>query len=219
MFYGFLLRLTQFVLLLRRVESMHGFRSPTYVAMFINRSLSTNFLRKLSLFIFSSMLKPQPPAKPSIELLAQAPTMDNNRLEKLVKNFVVEDKARLAAARSKAIPSSIQFTLQKFERNAQNDAGVARKTPLKTNNYPCSTTSNTAANNAAHTFLVSSFGSAKLYFGPVPFILGPVPISSQSSYDYNICLIVNQFRQRVICLLANMKLFRDVFEGTFYRIS
>lgn len=63
------------------------------------------------------MLKPQPPAKPAaIELLAQAPTMDNNRLEKLVKNFVDEDKARIAAARNKsAMPSSIQFALQKFE--------------------------------------------------------------------------------------------------------
>lgn len=70
-----------------------------------------------SLFAFSSMLKPQPPAKPSIELLAQAPTMDNNRLEKLVKNFVVEDKARLAAARNKAMPSSIQYALDKFEKN------------------------------------------------------------------------------------------------------
>lgn len=68
----------------------------------------------------SSMLKPQPPAKPAaIELLAQAPTMDNNRLEKLVKNFVDEDKARIAAARNKsAMPSSIQYALQKFENKS-----------------------------------------------------------------------------------------------------
>lgn len=71
-------------------------------------------------FCCSSMLKPQPPAKPgAIELLAQAPTMDNNRLEKLVKNFVDEDKARIAAARNKSgMPSSIQYALQKFESNS-----------------------------------------------------------------------------------------------------
>lgn len=85
------------------------------------------------------MLKPQPPAKPSIELLAQAPTMDNNRLEKLVKNFVVEDKARLAA-RNKAMPSSIQYALQKFEKNAQGDLNFAKKatipsTPTRNNSY------------------------------------------------------------------------------------
>lgn len=81
------------------------------------------------------MLKPQPPAKPSIELLAQAPTMDNNRLEKLVKNFVVEDKARLAA-RNKTMPSSIQYALQKFEKNAQVDPNFVKKTTTpKTNNY------------------------------------------------------------------------------------
>ncbi|KAI4466044.1 phosphatase 2a regulatory subunit-related [Holotrichia oblita] len=93
-----------------------------------------------------SMLKPQPPAKPSIELLAQAPTMDNNRLEKLVKNFVVEDKARLAA-RNKAMPSSIQFALQKFEKNSQADGNAVKRTPLKANNY--STTTPATANNVS----------------------------------------------------------------------
>lgn len=68
------------------------------------------------------MLKPQVPAKPSIELLAQAPNMDNNNLEKLVKSFVVEDKARVAASKSKAMPSSIQYALQKFERNCQTSS-------------------------------------------------------------------------------------------------
>lgn len=82
------------------------------------------------------MLKPQPPAKPSIELLAQAPNMDNSRLEKLVKNFVVEDKARLAAARSKAMPSSIQYALQKFEKNTvQPEVNFTKKTQLKTNDF------------------------------------------------------------------------------------
>lgn len=85
------------------------------------------------------MLKPQPPAKPSIELLAQAPTMDNNRLEKLVKNFVVEDKARLAA-RNKTMPSSIQYALQKFEKNSQGDPTFVKKTttssaPIRVNSY------------------------------------------------------------------------------------
>ncbi|XP_060516785.1 serine/threonine-protein phosphatase 2A regulatory subunit B'' subunit alpha isoform X2 [Cylas formicarius] len=73
-----------------------------------------------------SMLKPSTPVKPSIDLLAQAPTMDNNRLEKLVKNFVHEDKARLAAEAAakthpKPMPSSIQYALQKFEKGAGVD--------------------------------------------------------------------------------------------------
>ncbi|XP_056635354.1 serine/threonine-protein phosphatase 2A regulatory subunit B'' subunit beta isoform X1 [Diorhabda sublineata] len=75
-----------------------------------------------------SMLKPQPAAsKPaSLDILAHAPTMDNNRLEKLVKNFVDEDKARIAATKNKSpspvtsptnkMPSSIQYALQKFEK-------------------------------------------------------------------------------------------------------
>lgn len=80
---------------------------------------------------FGSALTPQP-RSPPIELLAQAPTMDNNRLERLVSNFVTEDKARLAAAKgrspintisnsssttNKNMPSSIQYALQKFEKN------------------------------------------------------------------------------------------------------
>lgn len=76
------------------------------------------------------MLKPQPPAKPSIELLAQAPTMDNNRLKKLVKNFVDEDKARVAA-RNSPKPSSIQYALQKFEQSSTQPDGFVRK-PMAT---------------------------------------------------------------------------------------
>ncbi|XP_030766664.1 serine/threonine-protein phosphatase 2A regulatory subunit B'' subunit beta isoform X4 [Sitophilus oryzae] len=80
-----------------------------------------------------SMLKPQTSAKPSIDLLAQAPTMDNNRLEKLVKNFVHEDKARLAAAAaartSKPMPNSIQYALQKFEKGSVVENGYAPKKP------------------------------------------------------------------------------------------
>lgn len=72
---------------------------------------------------FGSALTPQnsSPKTPVAELLAQAPDMDNNNLEKLVNSFVNEDKARIAAQRnrspSKAMPSSIQFALQKFEKN------------------------------------------------------------------------------------------------------
>ncbi|XP_012274843.1 uncharacterized protein LOC105696722 [Orussus abietinus] len=76
---------------------------------------------------FGSALTPAPGAKPTssstttVDLLTRAPTLDNNNLEKLVNNFVVEDKARMAVTRqrspSKTLPSSIQFALQKFERN------------------------------------------------------------------------------------------------------
>lgn len=80
---------------------------------------------------FGSALTPQP-RSPPIELLAQAPTMDNNRLERLVSNFVTEDKARLAAAKNrntqlvpnaanKIMPSSIQYALQKFEKSNMVD--------------------------------------------------------------------------------------------------
>lgn len=50
-----------------------------------------------------------------------SPELDNNNLEKLVNNFVEEDKARVAARQrspGKNLPSSIQFALQKFERNS-----------------------------------------------------------------------------------------------------
>lgn len=103
-------------------------------------------------YCFSSMLKPQPPSKPSIELLAQAPTMDNNRLEKLVKNFVVEDKARLAAKKNMA--SSIQYALQKFEKNSQPDVGLVKRIPAKTNNTSHAPVNN--SNNTSPTLKVSA---------------------------------------------------------------
>lgn len=51
------------------------------------------------------------------------PRLDNNNtLEKLVNNFVVEDKARQQRTSylAKSLPSSIQFALEKFERNSGN---------------------------------------------------------------------------------------------------
>jgi serine/threonine-protein phosphatase 2A regulatory subunit B'' len=64
----------------------------------------------------------------TVDLLSSAPSLDANNLEQLVNNFVVEDKARLAAARqqqksspSKPLPSSIQFALQKFEKQAPSN--------------------------------------------------------------------------------------------------
>ncbi|KAL0102986.1 hypothetical protein PUN28_018352 [Cardiocondyla obscurior] len=57
------------------------------------------------------------------------PSLDNGNLEKLVNNFVVEDKARIAASKqrspSKPLPSSIQFALQKFERNSTQQQTAA----------------------------------------------------------------------------------------------
>ncbi|XP_067014157.2 uncharacterized protein [Anabrus simplex] len=70
---------------------------------------------------------------PVVDLLT--PNLDTNNLEQLVNNFVSEDKARIAAARqksqqqhqqqqqqqqSKILPSSIQFALQKFEKQTPN---------------------------------------------------------------------------------------------------
>ncbi|XP_076174481.1 uncharacterized protein LOC143150226 isoform X2 [Ptiloglossa arizonensis] len=73
----------------------------------------------------------------AVDILAQTPNLDNGNLEKLVNNFVVEDKARLAASRqrspSKTLPSSIQFALQKFERNLtqQQQQQQQQTSPLK----------------------------------------------------------------------------------------
>ncbi|XP_001604203.2 uncharacterized protein LOC100120575 isoform X1 [Nasonia vitripennis] len=75
---------------------------------------------------FGTVLTPTGSSGPTKKLSATSPVdilaQDNNNLEKLVNNFVVEDKARIAASRqrspSKNLPSSIQFALQKFEQNA-----------------------------------------------------------------------------------------------------
>lgn len=76
----------------------------------------------------SSAAKSQQASSVTVDLLASAPTLDANNLEQLVNNFVVEDKARLAAARqlqksspAKSLPSSIQFALQKFEKQVPSD--------------------------------------------------------------------------------------------------
>ncbi|XP_014221215.1 uncharacterized protein LOC106648660 isoform X3 [Trichogramma pretiosum] len=81
-----------------------------------------------------------------VDILAQ----ENNNLEKLVNNFVVEDKARIAAARqrspSKNLPSSIQFALQKFEQNAQQQQ---QQTPLTSPKTPTQSLKSTTANSFA----------------------------------------------------------------------
>ncbi|GAB0096844.1 hypothetical protein DMENIID0001_124120 [Sergentomyia squamirostris] len=69
---------------------------------------------------------------PVAELLAQAPDMSNNNLEKLVNSFVSEDKARIAAARKSSSPSpiagigSIKHTLQKFESHTSGSNSVIK---------------------------------------------------------------------------------------------
>ncbi|XP_050447679.1 serine/threonine-protein phosphatase 2A regulatory subunit B'' subunit alpha isoform X2 [Cataglyphis hispanica] len=72
------------------------------------------------------------------DILTQTPNMDNGNLEKLVNNFVVEDKARIAASKqkspSKTLPSSIQFALQKFEKNSVQQQQIA--TSMKNNITP-----------------------------------------------------------------------------------
>lgn len=73
---------------------------------------------------FGSVLTPQPkPPADAHKLLADPNT---NSLERLVNKFVVEDKARLQAARQsrsvspKPFASSIQYALQKFEQKASS---------------------------------------------------------------------------------------------------
>lgn len=72
----------------------------------------------------------------TVDILTQTPNLDNGNLEKLVNNFVVEDKARIAAFKqrspSKPLPSSIQFALQKFERNSMQQQQVAGSTKNET---------------------------------------------------------------------------------------
>ena len=73
---------------------------------------------------FGSALSPvSGPMKRSsvVDGVDSSPELDNNNLEKLVNNFVEEDKARLAARQrspGKNLPSSIQYALQKFECNS-----------------------------------------------------------------------------------------------------
>ncbi|EGI58972.1 Serine/threonine-protein phosphatase 2A regulatory subunit B'' subunit alpha [Acromyrmex echinatior] len=72
--------------------------------------------------------------------ILNSPNLDNGNLEKLVNNFVVEDKARIAASKqklpSKPLPSSIQFALQKFEKNSiqQQQMTVATKNNIIADN-------------------------------------------------------------------------------------
>ncbi|CAL7943079.1 unnamed protein product [Xylocopa violacea] len=74
----------------------------------------------------------------AVDILSQAPNLDNGNLEKLVNNFVVEDKARIAASRqrspSKTLPSSIQFALEKFEKNSMQQQQQPQTSPLKSSN-------------------------------------------------------------------------------------
>lgn len=74
---------------------------------------------------FGSALSPISPSANKLNVVDgvvdSSPELDNNNLEKLVNNFVEEDKARVAARQrspGKNLPSSIQFALQKFERNS-----------------------------------------------------------------------------------------------------
>ncbi|CAK9832240.1 Serine/threonine-protein phosphatase 2A regulatory subunit B'' subunit alpha [Anthophora retusa] len=74
----------------------------------------------------------------AVDILTETPNLDNGNLEKLVNNFVVADKARLADRQrspSKTLPSSIQFALQKFERNSvqqqQQQQQQPQTSPLK----------------------------------------------------------------------------------------
>lgn len=76
---------------------------------------------------FGSALTPQREQQPVVDLLSTPSSLNTNNLEQLVNNFVVEDKARIARQKTnttKAVPSSIQFALQKFEKKGleQGDA-------------------------------------------------------------------------------------------------
>lgn len=83
---------------------------------------------------FGSTLTPQSsPKSPVVELLHQTQHLDNNNLEKFVNNFVVEDKARMAARQkspAKSLPTSIQFALQKFENNSSFTPPPKTKSPI-----------------------------------------------------------------------------------------
>lgn len=74
---------------------------------------SKKFVEPLELH--ESLLMPDPPPANS-NLNTQT---SGTSLEKLVNNFVVEDRARQRSYLTKSLPSSIQFALDKFERNSQ----------------------------------------------------------------------------------------------------
>lgn len=86
---------------------------------------------------FGSVLTPQPkPSTVAADARHLLSDPNTNNLERLVNKFVVEDKARLQAARQsrslspKPFASSIQYALQKFEQKASSP--VAEQ-PIKLN--------------------------------------------------------------------------------------
>ncbi|XP_055715878.1 uncharacterized protein LOC129809801 isoform X2 [Phlebotomus papatasi] len=99
---------------------------------------------------------------PVAELLAQAPDMSNNNLEKLVNSFVSEDKARIAAARKSSSPSpiagigSIKHTLQKFESNTSGGNSVVKPKFTRTSSPQPSAGVNNALNKNVPDVLIDT---------------------------------------------------------------
>lgn len=142
----------------------------------------------------------------TVDLLASAPSLDANNLEQLVNNFVVEDKARLAAARqqqksspSKPLPSSIQFALQKFEKQAPSDIQppISKSPPsssfvkstgthLEIKSQPAQKKSSTMSTYASHlnrSPTTSALSSASQQL--TPSMKSSTPIHRQSSVQIN----------------------------------
>lgn len=102
---------------------------------------------------FKSALSPTDPGKVT-ELLAQAPDLSNNNLEKLVSSFVNEDKARIAAQRRQLSPtsggSSIAHVLQKFERSSSEPPSTSRPNFIRQSSQPPPSTSSSSSNGLHH---------------------------------------------------------------------
>ena len=105
----------------------------------IRSSLQTKSLPHKTASKSSVVKSSQQASAVTVDFLTSTPSLDANNLEQLVNNFVVEDKARLAAARqqqqqqksspAKLLPSSIQFALQKFEKQVSSDIQVSKSPP------------------------------------------------------------------------------------------
>lgn len=94
----------------------------------LNRTLSPKLSPTTPQSVVCPIFDRTQPISP--EVLAKAPELSDNNLEKLVNSFVNEDKARIAAQRSDSPSrSSIKYTLKKFENLSERSPSPITSPP------------------------------------------------------------------------------------------
>ncbi|XP_015365547.1 PREDICTED: serine/threonine-protein phosphatase 2A regulatory subunit B'' subunit alpha isoform X3 [Diuraphis noxia] len=178
---------------------------------------------------FGSALTPQPKLPSDVTAQGhhnrgtQLMTDSNstNNLERLVNKFVVEDKARLQAARQsrslspKPFASSIQYALQKFEQKASSSTSPVSEPQLQLQQHASAGKQNVGGSGAAKRYCskpspIRSYAAAPVsddskVDGPVwPFRNGGKPVVAQS--QQNTCDFMDEVakeEQRLIDALKN----------------